>query len=65
MSWVNEDGGSGRNVTPGEPEEMAAAIEEVMDNYRPFSEGARARFNELFCEAKMINSIIKLYEALV
>ena len=65
VSWVNEDGVSGRNVPPGEPELMAQAIEEVMDHYQDFSEGARARFDEMFCEDKMINSIIKIYEALV
>ena len=65
VSWVNEDGVSGRNVTPGEPALMAGAIEDVMANYRNFSDGARARFDEMFREEKMINSIIKIYEALV
>lgn len=65
VSWVNEDGVSGRNVTPGDPQAMAAAIEDVMGRYRSFSEGARSRFDEMFCEEKMINSILKIYEALV
>ena len=65
VSWVNEDGVSGRNVTPGDPAQMAAAIEDVSEHYRDFSEGARARFEDLFCEEKMINSILKIYEALV
>ena len=65
VSWVNEDGVSGRNVTPGDPRLMAEAIEDVMDNYQNFSEGARSRFEELFCEDKMIKSILELYEALV
>lgn len=65
VSWVNKDGVSGRNVTPGDPVQMAAAIEDVSELYRDFSEGARARFEELFCEEKMINSILKIYEALV
>ena len=65
VSWVNEDGVSGRNVTPGNPEETAAAIEEIMKNYRNFSERARSRYEEMFREDKMINSILKVYEALV
>lgn len=65
VSWVNEDGVSGRNVTPGNPEEMAAAIQDVMSRYETFSEGARSRFSRLFNEENMIQSILKLYEALV
>lgn len=65
VSWVNEDGVSGRNVTPGDARAMAQAIENVMENYRNFSEGALRRYGELFCENKMINSILKIYEALV
>ena len=65
VSWVNEDGVSGRNVTPGDAKALADAIENVMENYRNFSEGALRRYGELFCEDKMINSILKIYEALV
>lgn len=65
VAWVNEDGVSGRNVTAGDSEEMAAAIEDVADHYQSFSAGARSRFGELFSEEKMINSILKIYEALV
>jgi len=65
VSWVNEDGVSGRNVTPGDPRAMASAIDDVMGNYRSFSKGAASRFEELFSEERMINSIVKIYEALV
>ncbi|MBR6245817.1 MAG: glycosyltransferase, partial [Bacteroidales bacterium] len=65
VSWVNEDGVSGRNVTPGDPEELAAAIQDVMSRYEAFAEGARSRFGQLFSEDRMINSILKIYEALV
>ncbi len=65
VSWVNEDGVSGRNVTPGDPEELAAAIQDVMSHYEAFAEGARSRFGQLFSEDRMINSILKIYEALV
>ena len=65
VPWVNEDGVSGRNVTPGDPAELAAAIEDVIDHYGSFSAGARARYETLFREQTMIQSIFKLYEALV
>ena len=65
VSWVNEDGVSGRNVPPGDPALMAAAIEDVTDNYRKFSDGARKRFDEMFREDKMIDSILGIYEELV
>jgi len=65
VSWVNEDGVSGKNVTPGDPRLMAEAIEAVTDHYQDFSDGARSRFEAMFCEEKMINSILKIYEALV
>ncbi len=65
VSWVNADGVSGRNVPPGDPEALAAAIEDVMARYRTFSDGARSRFEALFCEEKMIQSILNVYEALV
>ena len=65
VSGVNEDGVSGRNVTPGDARAMAAAIQDVRSKYRTFSEGAQARFRDLFCEENMINSIIKIYETLI
>ena len=65
VSWVNEDGVSGRNVTLGDPKAMAAAIENVHERYNVFSDGARKRFDALFTESKMINSINKVYETLV
>lgn len=65
VSWVNEDGVSGRNVTLGDPKAMATAIENVQERYSVFSDGARKRFDALFTETKMINSILKIYETLV
>jgi len=64
VSWVNEDGVSGRNVSPGDSEALAAAAEDVMNNYRTFSDGSRTRFNTWFTEPGMINSILKIYESL-
>ena len=65
VSWVNEDGVSGRNVTLGDPKAMATAIENVQERYSVFSDGARKRFDAIFTDTKMINSILKLYETLV
>lgn len=65
VSWVNEDGQSGRNVPVGDPRAMAAAIENIDETYSVFSDGARKRFDALFTEEKMINSILRIYETLV
>jgi rhamnosyl/mannosyltransferase len=65
VSWVNGDGVSGRNVPPGDPMALAAAVEDVQRHYGVFSEGAAARFEALFTESKMIDSILKIYEELV
>ena len=62
VSWVNEDGVSGRNVTPGRPEEYAAAIQEVAENTEKYGESAYLRFLNLFTRQQMINNIEKLYE---
>ena len=65
VSWVNEDGVSGRNVTVGDPRAMAAAIENIDERYGVFCRGARERYGALFTEEAMINSIHKIYETLV
>ena len=62
VAWVNEDGVSGRNVTPGKPEEYAAAIQEVAENAEKYGESAYLRFLNLFTRQQMINIIEKLYE---
>lgn len=62
VSWVNEDGVSGRNVTPGDPEEYARAIREVTDASARYGERARARFERHFSREKMIDKVIQLYE---
>ncbi len=62
VSWVNEDGVSGRNVTPGKPEEYAAAIQEVTEKSAKFGESAYLRFLNCFTREKMILKIKELYE---
>lgn len=63
VSWVNEDGVSGRNVTPGKPDEYAAAIQEVTANGVKFGESAYLRYLKCFTREQMILNIEQLYEA--
>ena len=62
VAWVNEDGVSGRNVTPGKPEEYALAIREVAENAGKYGESAYLRFLNCFTREQMINNILQVYE---
>ena len=65
VAWVNEDGVSGLNVNPGDPQAIAEAILAITKDEitrRSFSEGASRRFDNLFKEELMINKITELYE---
>ena len=65
VSWVNEDGVSGLNVEPGNPEALAKAIVEVAKDEatrKSFGDGAKARFEAMFKKEMMINKTIELYE---
>lgn len=62
VSWVNKDGVSGRNVTPGKTEEYAAAIREVVSNSDKFGESAYLRFLKCFTREIMLLKIKKIYE---
>ena len=62
VSWVNEDGVSGRNVTPGKPEEYASAIQEVTENAGKYGESAYLRYLNRFTRQEMINQILQVYE---
>ena len=62
VSWVNEDGVSGRNVTPGKPQEYASAIQEVAENTEKYGESAYLRFLNCFTRKQMIINIENLYE---
>jgi rhamnosyl/mannosyltransferase len=64
-AWVNEDGVSGRNVAPGDPEALADAIREVCEDpvrWQQYADGARERFDAMFTAQKMIDKIIDIYE---
>lgn len=65
VSWVNEDGLSGLNVEPGNPEAIANAVTAIAkDEFarKAFSKGAIQRFECLFRKELMINKITELYE---
>ena len=62
VSWVNEDGVSGRNVMPGCPEKYAEAIRQVTAAPARYGQQARIRFERLFSRANMIDKTIRLYE---
>ena len=67
-AWVNKDGYSGINVPPSDPEAIADAIVHLLedkDTYALYSENARARYEEMFTEEKMIDNCIDLYERLL
>ncbi len=63
VSWVNQDGVSGLNVTPGDADELARAIETVTSQADRFGTAARHLYEERFTLTGMINNIIKLYES--
>lgn len=65
VPWVNADGISGLDVEPCNAEELARAIMEIMSSeevYRGFSERAKARFDSMFTEDRMITECRSLYE---
>lgn len=64
VSWVNEHGTSGLNVTPMDAKALAGAITEILTNeevYQKFSEGSKQRFKEVFTLEKMVNNALEIY----
>jgi rhamnosyl/mannosyltransferase len=65
VSWVNADGVSGYNVEPQNAEALAEAIRKLLSDpqqYAGFSKRARARYETMFTQEKMIDNCLKLYE---
>ena len=65
VSWVNEDGVSGLNVEPEDPQALAEAIRTICEDserYKRYSEQAQVRFSRLFAYSNMIDKIVRLYE---
>lgn len=67
VSWVNEHGVSGINVSPMDGKELAEAMLQILDNpdvYQKFAEGSRRRFNEVFRLEQMVEGAMGIYEKL-
>lgn len=67
VAWVNEEGVSGLNVPPGDPQALAAAIREVTrdeETYQRFSRDAQARYRSLFTRQRMIGRCLGYYKEL-
>ena len=64
VAWVNAHGESGLNVTPGDAQGLARAIEQVVRQEAVdgrYSAGALRRYRELFTREQMINKCLNLY----
>ena len=67
VPWVNLDGESGLNVSPGDPIELSRALDQLLEN--PFlrqrlASGARARYEALFTVQRSIDKTLHLYALL-
>lgn len=65
VSWVNADRSSGRNVEPGNPDELARVIRHIFSNeqeYERLATGARKRYETMFRKELMINHWMTLYQ---
>lgn len=65
VSWVNADRSSGRNVEPGNPDELARVIRHIFSNeqeYERLAMGARKRYETMFRKELMINHWMTLYQ---
>ena len=65
VAWVNEDGVSGLNVDPGDPEALADAIRRICEDqksWQRYAEGAKSRFEHMFTAQGMIDKMIDIYE---
>lgn len=68
VSWVNEDGVSGINVPPADPEALAAAIRDICsdpDRYKAYCDAARKRYETMFTKDKMIEDCIRIYKSIL
>lgn len=65
VSWVNQEGVSGVNVPPCNPEALAKAIQLVAKDRERYGTGAKRLFAERYTFGSMIDSIIGLYKELL
>jgi glycosyltransferase involved in cell wall biosynthesis len=68
VPWVNLDGTSGLNVAPGDPVELAGALDRLLLD-SPLRESlgrrARVRYESLFTEKQSIDETLSLYRTLL
>ncbi|MCS6983560.1 MAG: glycosyltransferase [Leptospiraceae bacterium] len=64
VPWVNEHGITGLNVEPRNPQQLARAIVEILEDkkkYDTYARNAKKRYNELFTLEKMTQDVLKIY----
>jgi glycosyltransferase involved in cell wall biosynthesis len=67
VPWVNLEGVSGLNVAPGDANDLAAALDRLLQNAQlrqQLARGARARYEELFSLQRAIEQTLALYVSL-
>ena len=65
VAWVNQEGVSGLNATPRDPEALADAIRKVVENREAYGEGARRLFSERYTIDGMIDRVQAIYASLL
>lgn len=68
VSWVNKHGETGFNVEPRNPQALAEAIREILENekiYQSFSQNAYLRWKENFTAEKMLDRFLDLYQKVI
>ncbi len=62
VSWVNDHGVSGVNVTPANSQALARGIETAYEIRESLGRGAESLFQQRYTIDKMIDNIIRVYE---
>ena len=68
VPWVNQHGETGLNVKPGDPEELAWALDSLLQDEslrKRLAKGARQRYVGLFTERAMVASTLAVYKELL
>ena len=66
VGWVNEDGRTGLNVPPADPERLAGALRSLLDEparAAAYGSAARQRFIENFTAQRMVRQCLDLYSS--
>ncbi|WP_439840317.1 glycosyltransferase [Aeromonas veronii] len=65
VSWVNQDGVTGRVVAPRDIKSLTTALVDVVNHRDVYISGAKVRFDEVFTAKKMNSILVKLYRDLM